>query len=395
MRFACLGDDPDALALARAVAAEPEAALVWIDRAAAAAAQAAPTLAPRAVVSAEWEDLLTQEPADAVIVGLASGRTAEDRADQLRKLAQEGVPLLVVHPVQDSVLFYFELDMIRQASQAPMMPYLPARLSPPVAELRRMIAGRAQGALGEVEQLVIERALADRSRAAVLAQVARDADLARHLCGELNKVSAMVPESAAAAEKDERFASLSAQMSGPRGLLVRWTVGPVETAPGGRLTLVGKRGKATLDMPARGLWTLEVRGEAGQRSAKYADWDPAGATLAAFLRALDDGAPLEPSWEDAVRAMELADAVAYSVERRRTVELHQEQASERSTFKGVMAAGGCLLLVAALGMVGIGLTLASLGWPIANYWPHALLGLLGVFLLLQTLRLVFPDGQRT
>src|SRR5438270_591202 len=59
-----------------------------------------------------WEAMLHDRPAEAVIV--ARGQDQEFRAEQLRKLAQAGVPMLIAHPVVDSMLVYYELDMIRR-----------------------------------------------------------------------------------------------------------------------------------------------------------------------------------------------------------------------------------------------------------------------------------------
>src|SRR5690606_22582316 len=115
------------------------------------------------------------------------------RGEQLRKLAQAGATLIVSHPVDPSHLLYFELDMIRRESGATMVPLLTGRWHPALEQIAARAAGQATGqaSLGQLEQIVIERQAADRSREAVLAHFARDAELARGLTGELTKVSAL------------------------------------------------------------------------------------------------------------------------------------------------------------------------------------------------------------
>jgi hypothetical protein len=59
----------------------------------------------------------------------------------------------------------------------------------------------------------------------------------------------------------------------------------------------------------------------------------------------------------------------------------------------MMAAGGCALLMAALVMLVIATTAVNWRIPLAEYWPYILVGVLGVFLLLQSLKLVFPGAS--
>ena len=56
----------------------------------------------------------------AVPVMLALGRgtaSAELRAEQLKRLVTDAIPILVVHPICDSVLTYYEIDMIRRETR--------------------------------------------------------------------------------------------------------------------------------------------------------------------------------------------------------------------------------------------------------------------------------------
>jgi hypothetical protein len=64
--------------------------------------------------------------------------------------------------------------------------------------------------------------------------------------------------------------------------------------------------------------------------------------------ALEDREAASVLWEDVVRVFEWFDACEHSLERRRTIELHSEPASERTVFKTQMTAIGCGLLMATL-----------------------------------------------
>jgi myo-inositol 2-dehydrogenase/D-chiro-inositol 1-dehydrogenase len=392
MRFALLGADADALQLAGAAARSHEHELVSAHDVGQTAA-AVRAVAPLASIVEHWEGLLGGSQAEAVIVG--RGADDDARADQLRKLVQAGVPLVISHPVHDSMLVYYELDMIRQESGCLMLPYTPALGHPALAQLTRLLQTGAEAPLGSLEQLVIERAMPERSRRTVQAAFVRDMELAHAHCGRLNKVAAMTslaPGAAGAGKSagELNYANLGVQMSGAGGVLVRWSVGPVEQRRGAKWIFVGSRGKATLEIADdEARWKLETRSETGAESQTFEPWDAPSFALG-MLEAARSGAPLKPDWLDASNTMELADAVEHSLERGRTIELHYEAPSEHSTFKGLMSGLGCFLLIGVLIFVVVATTAVHAGVPLADYWPHALLALLLSFLLLQLLRLAFP-----
>jgi predicted dehydrogenase len=389
MRLALLGIDADVLALARAATQSGEHQVVWACEADDAIEQLREA-APRAKVTGPWEFLLGRSAVggasvDAVLVA----RGEEDlRADQLRKLLQEGVPLLVAHPVLDSMLVYYELDMIRQESRGVILPYLPARWHPAVIRLAEMIAGGPEGPLGEAQQIVFERSLAERSRKDVLAQFARDCDLLQALCGELTKVGAMASQG-----DEEGYANLGVQLSGPSSVLVRWSVGPADPAAtaeetvGGQLALVGASGKAVLNMPGGQAWSLETVASGQTTRQSFESWNAPAEALARLETAIGGG-EVQPTWADAARSIELADAVRRSLLKGRTVELHNEDFTEQGTFKGLMTSLGCGLLLVTLLVLVVTVSLASLFR--SAYVPHIIAAVLGLFLLIQSLKLVFP-----
>jgi myo-inositol 2-dehydrogenase/D-chiro-inositol 1-dehydrogenase len=381
MRFALLGTDPDAISLGCAVARDPRHSLVWID--AGVPSSDLVDVASAARRDGAWETLLTGSVADAVIVG--RGPDGEVRADQLRKLVQAGIPLLVTHPVIDSMLVYYELEMIREESGCRILPFLPARWHPAFERLIEVVDAWEEVGGQPVEQVVFERTLADGSRETVLNQFARDADLARVLCGELTKVGALGSPTPSA-----RFANLAVQLSGPEGPPIRWSVSPADDSSGGRLTVTSTAGKALLSMPDGGLpWSLE-RTAAGQPAKEtFADFDPAAAALGK-LEDLIAGGEVEPGWLDAARTIELAEGVERSLLKGRTIEIHRDEQGEQGAFRGTMTSVGCGLLMISLLVVLAAALASGLGFQQFGFWPYLLLGVLGVFLLMQLLQLVIP-----
>ncbi|MBL9124498.1 MAG: hypothetical protein JNG90_12760 [Planctomycetaceae bacterium] len=382
MKFALLGADPEALELARGVAADHRHQLVW-------ASDWGPfrrdveRFAPTARFEHAWESLLVSDDIDAVIV--ASSADVDAAADRLRKLVQSGKPLLVSHPVHPSMLIGYELDMIRQETRSPILPYAPTRWHPAVRRLAALFGAEPTAPLGQLEQVIIERRLADRSAENVRKHFARDVGLARLLGGELTRLSAMAPTSAPSG-----YASLGVQLSGPANVLIRYSVLPVEREAAARVTAIGGGGKAELLMPAEGDWSLAWGESDVQPPESFPDWDPAAAALDQFARLLA-GEVAHPTWVDACRDIELADSIQRSLDKGRTVELHYEDYTEDGTFKGTMTSLGCALLWLAPLVLLVGIVLGQMGLPIADYVPHMLLGVLGIFLLLQLLRLAVPS----
>src|SRR5205085_7052071 len=113
--------------------------------------------------------------------------------------------------------------------------------------------------IGRVEQIVYERFLPTRDRQTVVRQFARDVDLLQFLAGDATKLHAL--GSSNETKNAAAYTNLSVQITCDDGRVCRWTVAPVETQPGGRLTLIGDEGKAILWMPDDSQpLKLEVRG---------------------------------------------------------------------------------------------------------------------------------------
>jgi len=402
MDFALLGVDADSLALARAavrlghrltMAAEVTAAESVVRE-----------LAPAAHLAPEWESL-SGGIVPAIIV---AGGDGEARARQLGKLAAEQIALLIVHPAHSSLLFHFELEMIRRDSGSVLLPYAPALWHPAVDHLAARLAA---GDFGELRQLVCERRLTQPTPAAVLREFSVDALWLSRLIGDVAKVGAIRSvESAAAKAADATF---GVQLMGSAGSLAHWCVLPAESSGPRQVSLLTTRGQWMLHTPADGgSWTVsgpalgppqEIagdpaeravreffrRGEAGRTAEQDVPRDVAGAAdeLVHDLRTEPIG------WHHAVRSAELTDAVERSLRRGRVIELKLEEQSEEGNFKGVMTALGCGLLLLAPVVLVVFAIVDRAGLRFGRTWPWVFVLLLGAFLALQILRWLVPRRE--
>jgi hypothetical protein len=358
------------------------------------------------LVSDNWEELFLGSAADAVIVGRngkeAAARVnidpAERRADQLRKLVQAAVPMIVVCPACEAIVG-FEIEMIRRDTRGIVLPYVPglARLASALGQA--LVSANDSGESLSFEQISVEREQADRSREAVLVRLSRDATLLRQWIGTIQTVTAS--GSAVPVGRDPlgpkpkmlpSLANLSVTFSGESGLTARWAVGPALAEDLGRLAVIVGRKKVIVTMRASGSWSLDTGDNLSEIDGSTdLDAQDIFERLAAEIAtgAEHQGAP----WLAACRDQEAAEAVDRSLARGRTIELFNEEHTEEESFKGVMAMGGCLLLVMALGVLFIavvveGLRLPMRTWPLWRLWPFYLLVPIVAFLLLQLLQLV-------
>ncbi len=382
IRIALLGADDSTPALARAIVQSERFELVGVcELEDIHIAQSLRALARHVRPLDVWESLLDATALDAVIV--ARGSDEDRRAEQLRKLIQAGMPLLVSHPVVDSMLIYYELDMIRRETQCIVLPHLAERRHPASRSLAQWVREGGNSPIGKIEQLVMERSIVRPTKATVVGQFARDVDLVRAIAGDMTRLGAL-----AGASGDTAYGSLGVQMSGPNGIAARWSVVPSRSDEGARIAVVGSHGKALVVARAHDqAWTVALPTDE-PRDRQYETWDPAVDSLDELARALV-GQPAEPDWVDAARSVELAETIERSLHKGRTIELYYEEYTEEGTFKGTMTSIGCGLLVLGtflLGAVAIG---EQMGLPYVRLWPYLMAGVFGLFLLLQLLMLVF------
>ena len=350
-------------------------------------APSADPLIPSAVPRESWQALLDPRSCDVVLVG--GQGWSEGRADAVRSLVQAGRTLLLSHPLVLSMLWCYELDMIRADSGACLVPFLPDRLHPYIARLRQHIESGLAGTdpLGPVEHVAMERRLADRSRDAVLGALAADVDLVRVLVGDPTQLSTL-----GGAAADAAWNTLAVGFSGPALVPVRWQVVRGGPPDGLRITLSHTHGTTAVDIPAS-------PGEPGVRAAwtwsgppaESLPFDGARVMLDLLHGPRDDGVVPPATWPDAARAVELAETVPRSLAKGRAIDLHQEEFSELGTFRGTMASLGCGLVLAALIVVVLATLVGGIareaGWAwgerLAGGWPYLVLAVLGFFLVLQ------------
>jgi hypothetical protein len=352
--------------------------------------------------SDSWEPLLDDRTCDAVIVG-ADG-WSDYRADAVRGLVQASRTLLLAHPATLSMLWAYELDMIRSDSQATLIPFLPDRLHPFMARLKAQVElAVADGhPLGLLETITLERWLPDRSREVVLRQLARDVDLVRVLGGDPERLATL------GGTLDTAWPTLAVELTGNQQVPVRWSVarGDVSSL---RVTLMQERGSTSVTIPAhRSAWVWE------DTTANAPPTPPPfdrGAVMLGLLRKACSTASDAPppaaipaaEWGDAARAIELAETVPRSLTKGRAIDLHQEEFSEIGTFKGTMASLGCGIVLAALFILILAALVGGIakeaGWAfgerIASAWPGFVLTAFVLFLVLQVLPLLIGGSAPT
>ncbi|MFN0021838.1 MAG: hypothetical protein ACKVP0_26630 [Pirellulaceae bacterium] len=410
MKLALLGCDDETLALIRgAIAAGDHALVAAFDTAE--HRQQVQSLSPHARLNEDWEALLLGTLADVVIVARgrldpsrSTGFAADERRnDQLRKLVQAAVPLIVIHPGCEAIVG-FELDMIRGDSGGIILPFVPGQNHAAIHALK------GTASVGPVEQILMERQMTSRTRPKVLAQLARDVGIVRDLLGAIRKMNAT---GAAAGETADPLGprskalppleNLSVHLSGEQPFPARWTVMPAEQAGEIRISVIGARGRMVLSQSAElaPAAVLKVHGgvDAAASPSEFPSQNEFEHALTAVSQLLAGEDPEWTIWLAACRDVEVASSVDRSLDRGRAVEFFGEEHSEEQSFKGVMAVGGCLMLSLTVVALLIAATVEGLQLPLRESplwraWPFYVLVPIVLFLLLQLLQGVAKRPQR-
>ena len=313
------------------------------------------------------------------------------------------MPLLVVHPVFESVLAYYEVDMIRREIGGIVYHYNPLTLHPIVPELSAWVR-EGHPTAGKIHQVTCERRLLEARRDDVLIHLARDIELIAAAAGDIRRVSAIGPHAA-----DEAYASLQVQMTTDGPASLRWSIGSPSAHGGGlMLTFVGERGAVALEVPddpATGEareWQLESTADGTSDRESLLFHDAPLTCIEQFAVAVDERdaqrRAMASTWSQATRAMEVVDAVELSLQKCRMIDVYQQQLTERLAFRGTMAALGCgLLLIAFVVLVGVAILGGAEqpgGNPPDRSWGMLLLAVLAFFLLLQALPLLASKLKR-
>lgn len=335
MRLALIGMDDITVPLLRAIAASADHVLVAVSDAPEYRSPLRQSL-PASAIEEPWEGLLERSDVDATIV--ATGPDQALRDEQLRRLVRAGMPLLVVHPACD-VMVAYEIEMIRRDTGGVIVPFTGTWWHPGFDRLADWSRQASDPGSGNLEQVIFERCLSVRGRNAVLQQFGRDVWPIRRLLGNIPSVSA------AGVSDGLSLANLTVHCTGDNDLSARWSVMPAGPDHDSTLTVVGVRGTAVLRM-RKSTWEFESRG-AESFTVSFPLWDEGRDALDRLQRAID-GEPALPSWAEACLDLEAIDSVEKSLRRKRAIDLHTGEVSEDQTFKGFMAAAGCLILMVIL-----------------------------------------------
>jgi predicted dehydrogenase len=381
MRFALLGDHPDGVAMACALAESGRHRVL------------AYTAALGEEVLRRWggevrrvsdvEEVLADPAVEAVIVaGSPSVRPA-----QLRRALQSERHVLCVHPADQTPEIAYEAAMIRNDTGCVLLPILPEITHPALHRLAEFVRRKddSSSPLGRFRLLEMERGATDEVLDGIRIAGQKPSfpgwDILRTVGGEIQEVSAF-------AEREELREGEPVLVAGrfERGGVFQVTLLSREKDPSWRLTAIGSGGRAELLFPLgwNGPACLDWRDTDGEPKEEYWErWDPWPVLIETFEQAVR-GNELRPlfSWQDALRALELDDAARRSVERRRSSVLEYPEATEEVGFKGTMTLVGCSLVWAILLLL-----ILSVWWPQLGF---LIVPLLLVFLGLQLLRYFLP-----
>jgi myo-inositol 2-dehydrogenase/D-chiro-inositol 1-dehydrogenase len=371
MNFLILGDGPEERGWAKALAGRPEHRII-------AAWPGFPDEFPDIPRPGDLEAALAVVGVEAAIVG----GPVELRDEALRRTAASGFAAICLHPPGENAEAYYQVALSRDETGAVVVPDLPGRLHPGVEAIRKI---QADGNLGAFRGLRIEVP----ARGDLRAEFARWVDLARLFIGEFESLTALGDPPG-----EEPTRALTVQLRGPddRQAEVRiW--GPSPGTPA-RMTWEAVRGSVVLEIapdwsvPSR--LTRPIAG--GTASEELPPWDAHRAMLDALARSIA-GRATHPDLLDGTRAMELTSAVARSLRRGRSVDLHYEEVSEANNFKTVMTSVGCMVLLGCLVALPAALVGPALGIGQTVYIAYAIPPLLVLFALLQLLRLAVKPPQ--
>lgn len=398
MRIALIGCNDDTLGFVRAIVRSGVHSVASIQNADAHREKLS-DLVPGAVWSEHWEALLVSGEADAVIVSQHADTIVFE--DQCRKLVQAGVPLVAMHPLSDS-LFAYELEMMREEAGGVILAFASGFGHPAFRHLADLIDAGESSEIGVAEQLVIERHLPARDRASVLNVLAQDITLQRQLIGQITSLNATGAEPG-----DALLPNLSVNVTGTSKVIARWSVGPAMDVRTSTITLVGARGTAIVTAyDGSRPWALRV----GSEQRELGPHEDAIAAIEWLQRAIVNR-ERGSEWEAVCHDLDAKEQIERSLRRKRTIEFRRDAQNEEGAFKGIMSAGGCVVLMLALFLLMIFAVVEGFRMPLIDaeavrqsgepvHRAHLLIRLwpvypLAAFLLLQFLVFVAKKPKAT
>jgi predicted dehydrogenase len=387
MRFALLGDHPDGVAMACALAESGRHGILAYTAPLSEAVRRTWGESARRV--SDVEEVLADPAIEAVIVA----GNVNVRPAQLRRALQSERHVLCVHPPDPTPEIAYEAAMIRNDTACVLMPLLPESTHPGIRRLAELLRRKEAGnsAIGTFRLLEIERSVEGEVLDGVWIAGQKPSfpgwDILRIIGGEIEEVSAF-------AEGEELREGEPVLVAGrfEQGGLFQVTLLPRERQASWRLTAFGSVERVELLFPQgwNGPAILDWNDTHDEPHEEYwQHWDPWPALVETFEQKLASSSQQEGqchlSWQDTVRALELDDAARRGVEKRRASVLEYPEATEEVGFKGAMTLVGCSLLWGVLLLL-----ILSVWWPKLGF----LIGpLIVMFLGLQLLRYIVPKHQ--
>jgi predicted dehydrogenase len=387
MNLAILGTDSTVLVFIEAAISLGHQ-VVWVGDVQSENAVALQQLFPTLTPEPDWEIVLDHALADAVIVGQGTQHENE-RFERVKRLVADGIATVVTFPFSTSVLPYYELDMVRREVGGILLTLGSWTQAPPLRQLAKLITD-GRGDIGQIRGISWVRQLATFGRVVVLESLAVDAEAILGLVGDITKVSAFGP-----AHDSEDFSGLSVQLQGAAKIPVHWSAARADGEITALLTLVGDKGQLEVAIPhpanagieANGdPWVLRNVADPEVPINHLASHNGPLQTCTRLDQAVHEQSPTrgEAEWDQAVKAVEIVDAVQFSLQRGRTVDVHHQQLTEQLAFRGMMSIFGCgLLLLGFLILLAAGVLGDTFYPPLFAWWPVGLALLLVLFLLLQ------------
>ena len=330
-------------------------------------------------VAPDLDDALGRAGISAVIVG----GPIEQRGENLRRAAAEGLAIICLHPPGGDSEAYYQVALSRAETGAVIVPDLPLRLHPGVDSLRQAIYS---GELGAFRGLRFEVPFSDPGIDLARVVVPRAVDVVRALIGEIEALTATGDPPGQHPDLELVVQLRAAEAR--RAELRTWST----RGEPARLTLAGANGSLTFEFQpnfqesCRLIRRTQLQGD---EVNELGPWDPHAAIFAVLTTSSAQRGSTEspsPNLHDATRAMELSEATVRSLRRGRTVDLHYEPISEESNFKSVMTSTGCMILIGALVAVLFALSGPPLGFYWTIYIAYLVPPILVIFMVLQTLR---------
>ncbi len=399
MRFALLGVDDELLRIAAAASADGHSVVQACDL-----GKSGPALlriAPNLQVVTHLESLLAGDVPDCVLVGRGlptilpdeNVSPADRRGEQLRRLVQEKIPIAVV-PFACDLDQGYELEMYRRDLDGVVSTWFWDWNHAGYRWLENLLHEK-DSTLGLIQKVRWDAYFPDRTREVVVERLVTDLAQLRRWLGPIDSVLAT---GATGETHYDPFAPKRAlppldQLTVHLGLRGEspavWSVSPGSAAVQARIMIVGTEGEAVLTVgPPRCEWQGELRIGGRTETLNFA------AEPIAWIEFAQTGSsntsPL-PLWLDSCRDLEVIEALDRSLLKGRTVAVHADETSEEDAFKGVMASGGCIVLMLVLLAFFVvvlveGLRLPLRESPLWKAWPVVLVVLIGGFLALQSLR---------